>query len=116
VPVLPNDRDSDGGILDVTGVSDPVHGTATVRDDDTIAYVPDFGFSGTDVFTYDLADGRGGTDRASVSVVVAPLANDDVGATAEDTPMTVRVLATTPTPKAGRSPSTQLRRRRTGRP
>jgi subtilisin family serine protease len=100
-PVLVNDDDPDGDSLDVTGVSDPAGGTAVVRDDDTITYVPDFGFSGTEVFTYDLADGRGGTDRASISVTVAPLATDDTLATAEETPRTVQVLANDLNPQGG---------------
>jgi subtilisin family serine protease len=99
--VLGNDRDPDGGTLEVTGVADPLHGTAAVGSDDTITYVPDAGFSGTEVFTYDLADGRGGTDRASVSVTVAPLAVDDTGTTAEDTPVSVDVLANDLNPQAG---------------
>ena len=101
LPVLANDRDPEGGSLDVTGVSDPAHGTASVGANDTVTYQPDLGFSGTEVFTYDLADGRGGTDRASVTVVVAPLANDDTGATVEDTAVTVQVLANDLNPQAG---------------
>ena len=101
IPVLTNDRDPDGDRVDITAVSDPAHGYAEVRGDGTIAYVPDFGFAGTEVFTYDLADRRGGADRASVSVVVAPLATDDTAATAEDTPVNVHVLANDLNPQAG---------------
>ncbi len=100
-PVLGNDVDPEGGTLDVTGVSDPPHGTAVLRDDDTISFVPDFGFSGTEVFTYDLADGLGGTDRASISVTIGPLATDDTAITAEDTPGTVQVLANDLNPQSG---------------
>ncbi|MDP1803677.1 MAG: Ig-like domain-containing protein, partial [Acidimicrobiales bacterium] len=100
-PVLVNDSDPDGDSLEVTGISDPAGGTAVLRDDDTITYVPDFGFSATEVFSYDLADGHGGTDRASISVVVAPLATDDTVATAEETPRTVQVLANDLNPQGG---------------
>ena len=101
VAVLANDRDPDGGVLDVTGVAAAANGTAVVLGDDTVSYTPRSGFSGTEVFTYDLADGRGGTDRASISVVVAPLATDDTAATAEDAAVPVQVLANDLNPQAG---------------
>jgi subtilisin family serine protease len=99
--VLTNDRDADGDPLDVTGTSDPAGGLANVRADNTIDYIPDLGFSGIDAFTYDLADGRGGTDRATVTVTVAPLAVDDTASTAEDTAVNVQVLANDLNPQAG---------------
>jgi subtilisin family serine protease len=101
VSVLGNDRDPDGGVLDVTGVSDPPGGMAVLFPDNTITYTPDFGFSGTEVLTYDLADGVGGTDRATISVTVAPMANDDTATTTEDTARTVQVLANDLNPQAG---------------
>ena len=101
VALLANDRDPDGGALDVTGAADPAHGTATLWADDRLTYTPDLGFSGTEVFTYDLADGRGGTDGATVTVVVAPLATDDAVTTAEDTAVTLPVLANDANPASG---------------
>ncbi len=58
--------------LTVTGTSDAAHGSVIVMPDGTIRYYPYGSFTGTEVFTYDLADGRGGTDRATVTVQVDP--------------------------------------------
>ncbi|MGH9279592.1 MAG: Ig-like domain-containing protein [Acidimicrobiales bacterium] len=97
IPVLVNDHDPGGDVLAVTAASGPPHGTAAVDPGGTVTYTADAGFVGTDAFTYDITDGRGGTDRASVSVLVEPasttVANDDAVTTPEDTPVFVAVLA-----------------------
>jgi Bacterial Ig domain len=68
--VLANDSGSEGDSLIVTGVSDPLNGTATVNPDNTVTYDPDGCFAGTDMFTYTISDGRGGPDSATVTVRV----------------------------------------------
>ena len=65
VDVLLNDDDPDADPLDLAAVADPANGTAAIVAGQ-VAYTPDAGFSGLDVFTYEVADGRGGTDIASV--------------------------------------------------
>ncbi|MBT8053769.1 MAG: tandem-95 repeat protein [Gammaproteobacteria bacterium] len=98
IAVLGNDSDPDGDPLDVTGVSNPPNGTASVNGDDTINYAPDANFNGSDSFSYTLSDGNGGTDTGSVSVTVnpvndAPVAANDTGiTTAQDTPVDIFVL------------------------
>jgi hypothetical protein len=69
INVLSNDSDPDGDVLLLTGVSDPLHGSAAIANR-AITYTPDAGFVGVDTFTYAISDGRGGTDEASVTVNV----------------------------------------------
>ena len=68
IDVLENDSDPDGDpapadTLTISAIADPPHGTATLdaagagTADDTIDYVPDTCFFGTDVFTYTVSDG-----------------------------------------------------------
>ncbi|WP_371223845.1 Hint domain-containing protein [Roseovarius sp. 2305UL8-3] len=71
VAVLDNDTDPDGDTLEVTGASDGANGTTVVNPDGTITYTPnDPTFLGTDTFTYDVSDGNGGTDTATVTITV----------------------------------------------
>ncbi|MEW6152470.1 MAG: Ig-like domain-containing protein [Actinomycetota bacterium] len=105
VDVLANDVDPDGDALAVTGTSSPVGSTATVGAGGHVTFVPAPGFVGATSFTYDVADGRGGTDRATVAVSVVPgpepVANDDAAVTAEDTAVDVAVLANDAPSQAG---------------
>jgi hypothetical protein len=72
IDVLDNDSDVDGDTLSVTSVSDPPNGTAEIQPDDTVNYIPDTGYIGADSFTYDISDGNGGSDTATVNVTVGP--------------------------------------------
>ena len=65
--MLANDDDVDGDTLSVDSVTQPASGSVT-NDMTGVTYTPDAGFSGTDSFTYDLTDGYGGFDTATVSV------------------------------------------------
>ena len=67
--VLANDSDPDGDALTITGVGSPAHGTAVIAAG-KVSYTATSGYSGTDNFTYSIADGRGGTASATVSVTV----------------------------------------------
>ncbi|HET9346164.1 MAG TPA: Ig-like domain-containing protein, partial [Candidatus Limnocylindrales bacterium] len=99
VDVLANDSDADGDALHVESVSDPANGTATIDPSGTsVTYTPDADFVGLDSFTYVVADGNGGTDEGFVQVAVTegndpPVAVDDNATTAEDTPVSIPVLA-----------------------
>jgi VCBS repeat-containing protein len=97
VAVLANDIDPDLDDLSVTNVGDPAHGSASVNANGTVHYAPDADFAGDDSFTYTIADGRGGTSGATVTVHVAavndpPVATDDTASTAEDTAVDIAVL------------------------
>jgi len=70
IDVLVNDSDDDGDGLTVTGVSTAANGTLMVNGDNTITYTPNAGFEGQDTFSYDVSDGQGGSDTATVSVNV----------------------------------------------
>lgn len=96
--VLDNDTDVDGDVLTVTAVTTPTHGLVTVNPDGSITYTPDADTFGVDSFTYTAGDGHGSMDTATVVVTVTavndpPVAVDDEIATAEETPVTVDVLA-----------------------
>ncbi len=70
IPVLLNDTDADGDRLELTEVSDPPHGTATVTADRQIQYTPDPDYFGPDAFTYRLSDGQALSAPATVSITV----------------------------------------------
>ena len=98
VTVLANDADVDGDTLAVSSITQPTHGAAVLNADDTVTYTPAADYNGPDSFSYTVADGNGGTDTATVSIEVgsgndAPVAGDDSATTAEDTAVTVTVLA-----------------------
>ena len=98
VPVLLNDSDIDGDVVSIQSVTQGADGSVVDNGDGTITYTPDADFNGIDSFTYMISDGAGGLDTASVTVGVgaindAPVAGDDVASGAEDTSVTVDVLA-----------------------
>jgi len=85
--------------LAVTGVSTPLHGTATSHPDGTITYTPAANYDGADSFTYTISDGHGGTATGTVSVTItavndAPTASDQAATTDEDTAKVITLSAT----------------------
>ena len=99
ISVLANDTDPNGDTLTITGVSNPIGGTATVNAGTTVTFQPLAGFSGTGSFGYAISDGHGGTASASVTVIVLPppnlppVANPDSATTSTGVPVTIAVLA-----------------------
>jgi hypothetical protein len=83
--VLANDSDAEGDALSVAGVSDGSGGTTTLNPDNTVTYTPGPGFTGTDSYTYDISDGNGGTDSASVAITVSQQEPGGGGTPDEDT-------------------------------
>ena len=97
VPVLENDVDTDGDQLSIVSVSSPSHGSA-FEVDGKVRYEPAPDFAGNDEFVYTIADGRGGTSSARVSIAVspvndAPIAVEDIASTTRDRAVTIDVLA-----------------------
>ena len=105
------DSDVDGDTLTVTAGSFATAkgGQVTLNADGTFTYDPSGAFEGlntgdsdTDAFTYTLGDGNGGSDTATVNIVingvtdvpdnVPPVAQDDSLSTNEDTPLAGSVL------------------------
>ncbi len=71
INVLANDSDPDGDTLNISAIaSQPSRGEATLESGQ-IRYEPEPDFVGTDNFTYEVSDGNGGTDTATVTVDVA---------------------------------------------
>jgi hypothetical protein len=93
-----NDNDPNGDPLAVTSLSSPTNGIAIINPDGTVTYVPALNFNGSDSYSYTVLDGNGGSATATVYVTIravndAPVANDDVASTNEDTAVTISVLA-----------------------
>jgi len=120
--VLVNDSDPDGDTLAVTAVdTSGTVGTVTAwGPDGSFTYDPDGQFeylpagnSTSDSFTYTVSDGNGGTDTATVTVIIngvynqpvnyppvyyppvnyPPVAVDDSATTPQDTPVTINILS-----------------------
>ena len=91
--LLANDSDADGDTLEIDARAAEINGIVQLNDDETFTFTPDADFSGVASFDYFVNDGNGGTDRATVEIIVgavndAPLAGDDQFTTSEDTPVT----------------------------
>src|SRR5262249_18130989 len=89
--------DVDGDNLTVTKITQPAHGSASYTASG-VTYAPAANYNGADSFTYSISDGhRGsatGTDPNSVTQVNdPPVAGADSATTAEDTAVTISVLA-----------------------
>ncbi|MCK5827539.1 tandem-95 repeat protein, partial [Candidatus Bipolaricaulota bacterium] len=95
--VLPNDSDPDGDSLRIESVTQPSNGTI-INSGSALVYEPNTGYSGTDTFTYTVADNQGGTSTARVTVLVnslndLPIAQDDSATTDEDLLVVIPILA-----------------------
>ncbi len=77
--VLANDTGLENPPITVEVVQPPEHGTAVVNADGTVTYTPDPSYSGTDAYTYRIADVDGESDAAVVTVIVASLDTDGDG-------------------------------------
>ncbi|MEO0328860.1 MAG: putative Ig domain-containing protein [Pseudomonadota bacterium] len=71
--VLTNDNDPDGDALSVntTPVSGPSSGALVLNSNGSFTYTPNADFNGSDSFTYEVSDGQGGIDTATVNITVA---------------------------------------------
>jgi MYXO-CTERM domain-containing protein len=97
IDVADNDSDIENNTLYVKSVSQPSNGSTT-GGGRNVTYTPDAHFNGSDQFDYTITDGNGGTDTATVNVIVnpvndAPRAERDTATVDEDQSVTIDVLA-----------------------
>ena len=94
IDVLLNDSDADGNTLNINAAT-ALNGTVTINADGTLLYVPVDNFEGYDSITYEVSDGNGGSNTATVSILVnsKPVAEDDVVIINEDTSVVINVLS-----------------------
>ena len=69
IAVLSNDNDIDGDTLSIASVNTPNHGSASIEGKQ-IRYTPNANYNGSDVFTYTISDGHGGSDTAEVNITI----------------------------------------------
>lgn len=99
IDVLSNDSHPYGDDLTVTNATiDPAQGTISINPDYTLNFVPAPNFNGSATINYTIEDENGDTASATVTVLIRPvdddpIANNDTSVTAEDTPVTVDLLA-----------------------
>ena len=91
--LLANDTDVDGDTLAVAGVSAPSGGSVDLAAG-TVTFTPTPEWCGAGGFSYEVSDGHGGTDVASVAVAVAcvddlPVAVADAALLPQNAPPTV---------------------------
>ncbi len=69
--VLANDTDVDGNPLTISAIlAGALNGSAVVNAGGTITYTPIAGFFGIDHVVYQVSDGNGGTDSASLDIAI----------------------------------------------
>ncbi|MEN8785645.1 MAG: Ig-like domain-containing protein [Akkermansiaceae bacterium] len=87
--VLQNDSDPDNATLKAIIVSSTSSGTLNLAQDGSFTYSPNFGFAGTDTFTYQASDDLLRSNPIVVSIVVnaPPVAVDNSYQIIEDSPM-----------------------------
>lgn len=97
VNVLQNDSDVDGDTLIVSQAT-ASNGSAVINADNTITYTPNTNFNGADRVDYVVSDQNGGTANGFLNLSVianndAPVANNDIVSTPEETLLTIDVLS-----------------------
>ena len=82
--VLANDTDVDGDPLATTLLWGPSHGTLTLNSDGSFSYAATAGYSGTDMFKYQVNDGLANSNVATATLhiasqgaILAPVSLDD---------------------------------------
>lgn len=78
IDVLANDSDAESDPLSVFNVTSPSNGSVTLKIDGTIDYTHNGSETVTDSFAYQINDGNGGSDTATVNITVNPINDDPV--------------------------------------
>ncbi len=71
--LLLNDSDPDGDTLTIGAIFPPANGAVTREGDSLAVYAPAENFFGQDSFRYEVIDGFGGSDTATVLITVLPV-------------------------------------------
>ncbi|MDW8419307.1 MAG: Ig-like domain-containing protein [Chitinophagales bacterium] len=92
--LAPNDSDPNANPLtyNTTPLVPPTKGTVTINPNGTFTYTPNTNYNGPDQFVYVVCDNQGACDTATAYILVtpvndAPVANNDVNTTPEETPV-----------------------------
>ena len=91
--VLGNDISGGSTSLTAALVSNVSHGTLTFNSDGSFVYTPAAGFAGTDSFTYQVTNGFGSSNTATVNLVIqssVPVAHNDAYAVKHNTTFGVK--------------------------
>ena len=93
INVVANDTDADGDALTPISTGGSPVGSVSINGNGTIQYAPPPNYSGSDSFSYTVADGHGGTASANVSITVvavndAPTASPSAWSTPYGTAVT----------------------------
>ena len=73
IDVLANDTFVSLASISISIVNDPSNGVAVVNSDGTIGYTPFLDFVGNDTLTYQIDDGNGNVEMASVDITITNL-------------------------------------------
>ncbi len=70
--LLLNDSDVEGDLITInlSPVSGPANGSVSIFSDGTFSYTPDFNFTGTDTFVYEITDGNGGSAQGTATLTI----------------------------------------------
>ena len=95
--VLGNDFDADGDTITINSAT-ASNGIVTIEPDNTLTYIPNLNYNGSDNIGYIISDGQGGIANSIVTMTItpvndAPLAIIDTSSTNEDITININVLA-----------------------
>ncbi len=91
--LLANDTDANGDTLSITSAQGAVNGSVSLVGGNVV-FTPTAGYTGPASFTYTISDGHGGTDTATVNLLVertnsAPVAVDNTASAATNSSITI---------------------------
>jgi len=72
--LLGNDKDQNGDPLQITSVQNATNGTVALVNG-KVVFTPNPNYNGDATFTYTISDGKGGSDTATVTLKVTPVAD-----------------------------------------
>jgi hypothetical protein len=87
IPVLASCSDPDHDPLTVTAVTQGAHGSVSINANNTVTYTPNSQYTGTDSFTYTIADPCGATATATVTVTIGQAQLAEGGPSSVDGPV-----------------------------